>query len=302
MRQSVFRFAACALLAASPGVAAPLIESSVGVTSTAYDMAGFILAENTDSAQSLTAGFSVSAAVFSAAGGGPCPGPAGCFAATASALTDFGANRVRSYAAEYKEHANGITSREDVAGALSLWADEWTFHSQGVGLLPPVAVDIQLDGGWLDWGHVTYEISVIDVITGNTVAHAIADSLCACAPIPLPVPLPTLTQFVPLADGGNPDGSFDASFQLTFQPQANATYRVLATLLAASEPAVNAADGPTVDVFNTASITALRVPAGVGFVSAAGAEANYHVLVPEPRAALLLAAACFAVAICGRLR
>ncbi|MBM4385741.1 MAG: hypothetical protein FJ091_20525 [Deltaproteobacteria bacterium] len=278
--------------------AAPLIESAVGASSTLYDTAGFVLAENSDSAQTLAAGVVVSEAVFDAYPGGACPSPGGCFAASASAVTDFGSNRVRSYASEYDEHPNGNTRIEDSASARSLWADDWSFQFSGPG--SAVTLDIALDGFWGNWGRVSYEISIVDASSGTQVAYAIADSTCACAP--LPPPFPALGQ-IPLSDGGNADGRFDATFQLTFVPLAGATYRVLAILTATSEPAIAGVDGATVDVFNTARVTAVRLANGMTLSSAAGAEANYNVMVPEPSSGLcLLVAGVMGIRVRGRGR
>lgn len=286
--------AVCIGLAPAAPLAAPLIESTASAVA---DERGEDSGSDSDVDSSSTPGADVVASAFR------CPGIPTCalydpifgfkgLGAWAGAETDFGSNRARaSSSSGYNLVENGVT---DYAEASSLWIDEWTFTLLPSYLGAPVTLDIHLDGDWGNTGRARFELAVFDPalpftpnpdetdpflpIEAAGVAGLTFDSGASA------IFMTSLPGFIPVEDGGKPDGSVDVPVTLGFVPVAGRTYTVAARLAVATG---GDEDAQYADFGSTAELTRIVLPTGVTFTSAAGA--SWNTVVPEPAATALVA-------------
>lgn len=259
-----------------------------------------------DSDQTSDPGESVEAHAARCVGSGACafdPQTWEQIGAHARARTDFGSNRARVFANAGPDpsHENDVV---DGAYASSLWVDEWVFSVPLQAVGQAVTIDIQLDGSWQNTAAVGFGAAVADTTQppfynpddpnpfldlGAGIVSFVAFDNSAMAAINGVPPI-----FVPIEDGGEPDGDVDLTLTLSFVPVPGRTYRIGARLAVAAE-GEESHEGANFE--STAAVTRVLLPAGVSFTS----TGTYTLAVPEPGAALLLAAAAGALAL-ARLR
>jgi hypothetical protein len=208
--------------------------------------------------------------------------------ARARARTDFGSNRARVATSE-------LMDVDELASAASLWIDEWTFLVPLAAVGEPVSIELRLDGAWENDARVRFEAAVIDPTLPGLPPNSDDPPLFDLGGFPVAFVAFDNTEeyastnvapfLLPVDDGGKPDGSVDLTLTLRFVPVPLRTYLVVAALR------LDAGYGGKADFSSTAAVTRVVVPAGVTFSS----TGVYEVAVPEPGAALLLAAAAGAL-------
>jgi hypothetical protein len=283
-------------LSPTAGSALPLVESVAEAEAIEY---GEDPGSDSDSEQTSAPGDVASVNV------GRCPGPVGVCVETdlptqseAWARTHFGSNQ-----ASVNAHS-GSSLVEESARASSLWIDEWIFLIPPAAIGNPVLIDIQLDGTWENGAGVRFEAAVIDPTLPGPPFNSDDPPLFDLGGLPVAfVEFDNAAEYastnvapflIPVEDGGEPDGSVDLTLTLRFVPVPLRTYLVAAALVLGA----NGGEAATrADFSSTAAVTRVVVPPGVTF-SATGV---YEVAVPEPGAALLVAAAAVALAL-ARLR
>jgi hypothetical protein len=240
-----------------------------------------------------------------------CPGSGSCaynpqlwdsVGAHARARTDFGSNRARVHANSGPEGVQNDVV--DGAYASSLWVDEWSFFVPLQSLGQAVTIDIQLDGAWQNTAGVRFEAAVADTtlppfynpddpnpfldLDAGIVSVVGFDNTAEFAHTGVS------PFFILVPDGGEPDGSVDLTLTLSFVPVPGRTYLVGARLVLETH---GQESDEAADFESTAAVTRVLLPAGVSLTSTGA----YTLAVPEPGAALLLAAAAGALAL-ARLR
>jgi hypothetical protein len=231
--------AVCIGLAPATPLAAPLIESTAfaAASESGEDPGGD---EDTDTS-SAPDGLALAEAFR-------CPGTAACVlepgsfgfkgaGAWASAQTDFGSNRARASSSD----AIDLSIENDVidyASASSLWIDEWTFTLLPAYLGIPVTLDLHLEGDWGNTASAMFQVAVFDPSLPFSPNPDETDPFLPVPAAPVaglsfdsrnPAIFVTWSPgFIPVEDGGEPDGSVDVAATLSFVPVAGRTYTVAA--------------------------------------------------------------------------
>jgi hypothetical protein len=293
-------------LAAAPASALPLIDSRAEAYS---DESGEDPGGESDYEQATAAGASAVAETFRCVGSGSCALPPfgwPPYGARADATTNFGRNRARARGANGYD-PNNENDVVDSAAASSLWTDDWTFSVPLSAVGDPVSLEFALDGSWQNDGFARFEAGVFDTtmpVTPNPddpdpflpggyqiVAGLMFDSTAESV-FTFP-----FSGFIPVEDGGEPDGSVDLLIRIDFVPVPGRTYMVAARLVVegySGEAHTGAEFG------STAELVRVVVPSGVSFESAAGA--SWNVEAPEPGLAMLAGAGLLAAIGARRLR
>lgn len=230
--------------------------------------------------------------------------PSGCLTpdissgARAFANTDVGTNRA---SVSVRSMGNDTVSS---AYATSFWKDEWTFSVSPLSTGSFVSLKFRLDGNWDD-GQIQYQFGVFDPTLPPPPPDDI--SLFDLAGHPIQMGAIASAKFdndsmvglafdgaalVPhIASGTTKTGAIDWTYELRIQPVNGRVYTLAAVLALGSSisdlPVILPSDDTTpfgsaggVDFNSTAALTQVVLPAGVSFVSAAGAAYNVTV-VPE---------------------
>jgi hypothetical protein len=223
--------------------------------------------------------------------------------ASASASTDFGANRASIYA-----NSDGPLILAG-ATALSFWQDEWSFS--GVQPGAGVTLRFRLDGSWHDMHTVDYQFGIFDPTlpfrlgpedkapfeeyghpikmdeVGAAGFNGVAGAAAGSNGLVFSPP-----------SGDLEEGAIDWSFEVVFQPVNGRIYTLASALYLAAEvtdfvPGQIGSD-PTpfgtsarAEFGSTAALTEVLLPAGARVISAS--QAQYAVTtVPEPSSWALL--------------
>lgn len=268
------------------------------VESTAFafsDESGNDPGSEVDEAETAAPGVEVGAHALRCLGSAPCavdPTDYASIGGHARARTDFGRNRAQAYGSSGPDP--GV--EDDVVSggeASSLWIDEWTFS----GLAgQTVSIELHLEGSWQNTGTSVFQAAVADStlppihnpddpnpfldLAGQIVTSVSFDNRMTGAFDGVP------PFFVPVPDGGEPDGNVDLALTLRFVPVPGRTYLVGARLQVAAD---GEEDDEGADFYSTAAVTRVVVPAGLSLASASGA--SWNVSVPEPSPGMLLLAA-----------
>ena len=285
-------------LAPGDAFALPTIDSSATAVADEYgDDPG--IDEDTD--QTSSAGATADAYAYR------CPGDVNCVlqpdaipvpGARGRASTDFGSNSAWAVARSGYD-LNAQNDVLDYADASSLWTDEWTFSVAPTAVGSPVSVEIALDGSWHAEGLAHFGALIADstlptpppgegepppLVEGQPVTFVGFDTTASAAFDGIP------PFFVPVPDGGLPDGDASLTLTLRFVPEPDRMYGIGARLFTVGGE--TGLDDSEADFGSTATVTRVLVPEGVSFTAASGASWNVVTHpVPEPSVALLCGAA-----------
>jgi hypothetical protein len=225
----------------------------------------------------------------------------GGMSAAAQAITTFGQNKVRSYAAG-REFAQGFT--EYNAASISRWNDEITYLGAVAAM---VSFEVRLHGAWNDFGRFSLglgvlrqdwdpELGVFQYLDGKNIYNCTEQDFVGlphrCASALVPQFDPANNVFLSGFDPQNVNGEVDmfVTVSALFDPGETLTFTSGMRAYSGFE------SGAEVDAFNTVTLTRILLQPGGSISTGSGTAYNVEIIgdpngVPEPHIVLLSALA-----------